>query len=181
MTESKIELTERLRREGRDEEARQYREKVRTQLRAEGTTRREAMQRAWQATRLAFPLLPPAESTLAAPPVEPAAVDGNAVADEDWVLEWFSPLSVVAEWQAKHGVSLTDQSLTELLQGLLGFGYAWAWLLGARGELPPSFARSTGGNAARVAALIDRTFEKMAEAVTVEELATFRRVAGAAG
>jgi hypothetical protein len=99
--------------------------------------------------------------------------DKEAMADENWVIEWFSPLHMLAEWQTKHGVALTDAALKELLQRLLGFGFAWAFMLGARGDRPPSADRSTGNSTARVAALIERTFEKIAGLMTVEELATF--------
>ena len=44
MTETKIELTSRLRREGREEEAARFRHQVREQLKAEGKTRSEALE-----------------------------------------------------------------------------------------------------------------------------------------
>ena len=58
--ETRIELTERLRREGRAAEADRYRNQVRERLRAAGSTRREARDAAWEATRAAFPPLSPA-------------------------------------------------------------------------------------------------------------------------
>ena len=176
--ESKIELTDRLRREGRDEEASPYRNQVREQLRAEGKTRKEAMEGAWEATRVAFPPLPPSEKSTPAPPaVAPATDEVSSTADEGWVIEWFSPLSTLAEWQAKHCVSLTDEALAELLERLLGSISAWAWFLGARGCYPPSVDRLTNDSSAHVAALIECTFEDLAEVMTVEELATFRPTA----
>jgi hypothetical protein len=155
--ESRIELTDRLRREGRDEEASLYRNQVREQLRAEGKTRKEAMEGAWEATRLAFPPLPTSVQVadMAAQTQVSSTVDEDdedAVADEDWVIEWFSPLSTLARWQAKHGVSLTDEALAELLE-------------------------LTNDSLARVAALIECTFEDLAEVMTVEELTTFRSTA----
>ena len=174
MTETRIMLTDRLRREGREEEAVRYRNQVREQLKAEGKTRKEAMEGAWEATRLAFTPLPSSEkSTLTATTVALASDVDDAVADEDWVIRSFSPLFAVAELQAKHHVNLTDEALKELLGRLLGFGFAWAWLMGARGDRPPGADCSTGDSLARVAALIERTFEKMAEAITPEDLATF--------
>jgi hypothetical protein len=180
--ESRIELTDRLRREGRDEEASLYRNQVREQLRAEGKTRKEAMEGAWEATRLAFPPLPTSVQVadMAAQTQVSSTVDEDdedAVADEDWVIEWFSPLSTLARWQAKHGVSLTDEALAELLERLLGSGFAWAWFLGAKGHRPPSVDHLTNDSLARVAALIECTFEDLAEVMTVEELTTFRSTA----
>lgn len=183
MDESKIDLTERLRREGREKEASEYRNKVREQLRAEGKTRKEAMQAAWEAARRAFPPLPIPERTPAVPPV--VAVTDQVAHDEvdlsggeEWVITWFSPLHWLAEWQAKHGVNLTNEALTDLLQELVGFSTAWAWMHGARGNHPPTIHRSSRDSAARVAALIESTFEQIAEVVTVEDLATFRPTQG---
>ena len=174
MSETRIMLTDRLRREGREEEAVRYRNQVREQLKAEGKKRKEAMEGAWEATRLAFTPLPSSEkSTLTAPTVDSTFDVDDVVADENWVIRSFSPLSAVAEWQAKHHVNLTDEALKELMGRLLGFGFAWAWFTGARGDHPPCADCSTGDSLARVAALIERTFEKMAEAITPEDLATF--------
>jgi hypothetical protein len=174
-------------REGRDEEALRCRNQVREQLRAEGKTRGQAMEGAWEATRLAFPPLLACENVATAPNAVPTAgraaeaqtpsvdagEDAETVAGEDWVIDWLSPLSAIAEWQAKHGVILTEGALKELLERLFGFGFAWAWLLGAKSGHPPSASSLTDDRSARVAALIERAFEKIAEAVTVENLATF--------
>jgi hypothetical protein len=135
------------------------------------------MEGAWEATRVAYPPLPLTENAATVPlAVQVADVAAqkrvpsasDAVADEDWVIEWFSPLSAIAEWQVKHSVGLTDEALKELLERLFGFGLSWAFLLGAWGRRPPNTDHATG-----VAALITCTFEKMAEVMTVEELATF--------
>jgi hypothetical protein len=58
MAESKITATDRLRREGRWEEASLWRDDKRKQLRAEGQTKTEANEASWQAMTEAFPPLP---------------------------------------------------------------------------------------------------------------------------
>jgi hypothetical protein len=63
MDESKIELTERLRREGRWEEASRFRETARADFRAKGMGRKEAAEAAWAATAEAYQPLPVAEAT----------------------------------------------------------------------------------------------------------------------
>jgi hypothetical protein len=67
MTESKIELTERLRREGREDEAKRFRETVIKECRAAGMKRDEAREHAWGEMAKAYPPLPIAEQN----PVEP--------------------------------------------------------------------------------------------------------------
>jgi hypothetical protein len=61
MAESKIDLTNRLRREGRWEEASVFKDETVKQLRAEGVTRTEASEKAWEAVALKYPPLEPAE------------------------------------------------------------------------------------------------------------------------
>jgi hypothetical protein len=56
--ESKIEATERLRREGRWDEASAFRDEERKRLKAEGLPRREAAEASWQAMIVKFPPLP---------------------------------------------------------------------------------------------------------------------------
>jgi len=158
MAESKIELVQRWRREGRAEEASRYRDEVREQLRAQGKTRREAREASWEAARAAFPPLPPAEN--------PPAEEGYSSDEKDWVAEWFNCVPEIAKWQEDHGVTLTDGALREL-----GFGFAWAWMLGARGDRPKSYADRPFPH---VAALIDLTFGEWAEALTVDDLAELR-------
>ncbi len=57
MTESKIDLTDRLRREKRWEEATQYKDSTAKQLRDGGIKRGEANQKAWEATTEKYPPL----------------------------------------------------------------------------------------------------------------------------
>jgi len=58
MNESRIELTERLRREGRWSEASQFKDQVLRGLREEGMKRNEAGDEAWRQMAAAFPALP---------------------------------------------------------------------------------------------------------------------------
>ena len=55
MTESKITLTDRLRREGRWPEAERFKQSVIQECQAQGMTRREAREHAWAATAAAYP------------------------------------------------------------------------------------------------------------------------------
>ena len=171
--ETKIQLTDRWRREGREDEVRAYRDRVRKELKLKGGSRQEVTDAVWEAARVAFPPLAPSANANAAESQASSADVDAAVADENWVIRSFSPLSAVAEWQARHHVNLTDEALKELLGRLLGFGYAWAWLTGASGDHPPCADCSTDDSLAHVAALIECTFEKMAEAITPADLATF--------
>ena len=176
MTESKVQLLERWRREGRAEEVARYRDEVRQKLRAEGGTRMQAKEGSWEAARAEFPPLASAEnqpeSRAIRQTTEPAVQGGFSGDEKDWVWGWFGCMRAVAKWQKDSGVTLSDDGLRELLR-LLGFHTAWAFLLGARGDRPPGADCSTGDSLARVAALIDITFQEIAEAITPEDLATF--------
>jgi len=68
MNESKLELTERLRAEGRWDEAAKFRETARADFRSKGMKRAEAVEAAWEAMSEAFPPLPVAEA-----PADPGA------------------------------------------------------------------------------------------------------------
>jgi len=61
MTESKIELTERLRREGRWSEASKFKDVALKDLRSKGMTKAEAAEAAWDAMAKAYPPLPAPE------------------------------------------------------------------------------------------------------------------------
>ena len=63
MNESKIELTERLRAEGRWIEASNFKETARADLRTKGMGRQEAVEASWEAMAEAYPPLPVAEAT----------------------------------------------------------------------------------------------------------------------
>lgn len=169
--ETRIEMLDRLRLEGREKDATCYRNQVREQLRAAGKARKEAREASWDALRAAFPPAPPVVQ--ADDSVAPALDNDEVTPDEDWVIERFSPLRTLSKWQAKHGVVLTDEALRELLTRILGFHVAWAWMNGAKGCYPPSADSYTCDNLGYVASIIDRTFGLIAEVMTVEELAKF--------
>lgn len=100
MQESKIQLIDRWRREGRTDEVTRYREEVRERLRAEGKSRQQAKEESWQAARAAFPPLPPAKDQAVSQPVvqatEPAAQGANrgtspwgySSNQQEWVWKW---------------------------------------------------------------------------------------------
>jgi len=67
MTESKIELTERLRREGRWEEASRFKDVALKDRRSNGMTKAEAGEEAWAAMAKAYPPLPAPEGHQAVP------------------------------------------------------------------------------------------------------------------
>ena len=79
MRESKIEATERLRREGRWEDASRYREEVRNELRSEGRPRAEAAGAAWDAMLEKYPPLPAAELVSQGPAAELENIDIDAL------------------------------------------------------------------------------------------------------
>ncbi len=112
MNQSKIELTERLRREGRWAEASQFKDQTVKKLRAGGMKRTEAGEQAWQKMAEAYPpLRPPA----------PAAAS-EEVADE--CEEEMQRLFDVAEselncWQQKYGITLSDDARTALVWDIL--------------------------------------------------------------
>ena len=140
MNESKIDLTERLRREGRWAEASKFKDETVKKLRAEGMKRAEAGEQAWQKVAEAYPPLPSAE-----PIPEPAADDDEAVKDEepaddeeevedelDEMLDrvWYAAESAVGRWQQKCGVTLADDARSGLIEEVASCGAGW------RQELP---------------------------------------------
>ena len=93
MNESKIELTNRLQREGRWSEASAFKDEHIAKLRAEGMTRKEAQQAAWEAMEGKFPPLEDIEQTSA----EELAVDVSQFASNDSP-EFFED----AQWVYQH-------------------------------------------------------------------------------
>lgn len=84
MNESKIQLTERLRAEGRWDEANNFRETARADFRAKGMGRQEAVDAAWQAMAEAYPALPAAEATAAPLGNDSGRVRGMRDIPADW-------------------------------------------------------------------------------------------------
>ncbi|MGA2035587.1 MAG: hypothetical protein ABSG68_25340 [Thermoguttaceae bacterium] len=83
MTESKIELTERLRREGRWAEASRLKDTALADFRAKGMKRDEAAEAAWAAMAEAYPPLPVAEG-----PADPAAGAPEAMTTDAPPIPW---------------------------------------------------------------------------------------------
>jgi hypothetical protein len=87
MAESKAELTDRWRREGREEQVAQFRQQVRDECRARGVSREAAHESAWSEAARNFPPPPPK------PPTAPASevlIDGKTPAQRvaEWNAEW---------------------------------------------------------------------------------------------
>jgi hypothetical protein len=117
MNESKIDLTERLRREGRWAEASKYKDEVVKKLRASGLKRCEAGEQAWQEMAEAFPQTPPKP--------------GN---NYDMAMELLCSVAIEAVdgWKREYGITLPDDAEFELIaNGLIHF-----WSAGSLGELP---------------------------------------------
>ena len=171
MTESKIELVQRWRCEGRAEEAARYRDGVRERLRGQGKTRKEAREGSWEAARAAFPPPQPAENLPELAPAvratEPADEEGYSAGEKQWVAANFNYLPDIADWQATHDVMLSNDALRDLLW-LFGYYCQEAWVLGTYGERPE------GGDIAHVAAMISVILSDWSEALTVEDLAGLR-------
>lgn len=88
MAESKAELTDRWRRENREEEVARFRRQVRDDCRARGVNKKEAYEHAWSEAARNFPPLPPPK-----PPTTPAS--------EGRLRDGRTPAQVVAEWTAE--------------------------------------------------------------------------------
>jgi len=78
-SESKIQLTDRWRREGRERQVAQFRQQVRDECRARGLSREEADKAAWAEAERNFPPLPPSNPS-AAPAFEVRPPDGSTPA-----------------------------------------------------------------------------------------------------
>jgi len=129
MEESKIVTTERLRREGRWEEASAYRDQVRKELRSQGKPRKEAAERAWDTMMAKFPPLAPPE-----PASEPAADSQDTQEDGYDLLEALcdTAWAEVEHWRQKHGLEIPSKALTNLA----GEVVAYHWLMGLMGYVP---------------------------------------------
>jgi hypothetical protein len=91
MAESKAELTDRWRREGREEEVARFRRQVREDCRAQGVSKKEAHETAWSEAARNFPPLPP--------PKPPSPASGVRLIDGK------TPAQRVAEWNAEWAVA----------------------------------------------------------------------------
>jgi hypothetical protein len=98
MEESRIEITDRLRREGRWAEASKFKQAKFNQLKAEGIRGEERKDQAWDALELAFPPLPEPE------PEEPKELE-DFVGDFDLGA---ADLPLEMEWVANHPKLIDD-------------------------------------------------------------------------
>jgi len=88
MAESKAELTDRWRRENREEEVARFRRQVRDDCRARGASKKEAHEAAWAEAARNFPPLPPPKPPT--PASEVMLIDGKTPAQRvaEWNAEW---------------------------------------------------------------------------------------------
>jgi hypothetical protein len=89
--ETKIDATHRLEREGRWEEANDFKEKIRQQFRADGMSRKEAVEKSWESMLAAFPPLEDGQVLVKEPIDEKLLPAGKVAADVNrdvlWVYE----------------------------------------------------------------------------------------------
>jgi hypothetical protein len=114
MNESKIDLTDRLRREGRWAEASKFKDTALVDFRASGMKRDEAGVAAWAATAEAYPPLPVA----AADPPE-AGVSGLGDLPADWpVLPANATLQADVSWVIANRLLVRDGDRVDLARAL---------------------------------------------------------------
>jgi hypothetical protein len=99
MKESKIDLTERLRREGRWAEASKYKDETVKKLRAKGMKRAEAGEQAWQRMADAFP-----------------RAEEKSAYDRATQLLYDTVRDAVDEWQKEYGITLPDDAREGLME-----------------------------------------------------------------
>jgi hypothetical protein len=119
MKESKIEITSRLRREGRWAEASRFMDTVRAEARKAGLKRAEAAEHAWYEVAKAYP------------PMEQAEPDDDTADD---LLDCIVAAAgrEVDEWEAAHEVELPDKAR----DALVGSVVAYAWVRGLTADNP---------------------------------------------
>jgi hypothetical protein len=130
MNESKIGLTERLRREGRWAEASRFKDQTVKTLRGEGMKRAEAGEAAWRRMAEAYPPL-----AIAGPVPESAAADGLATgASEDEATKRLCDVATgeVERWQQRYGITLPDDARS----ALIGEGLMYFWAMGLLEVMP---------------------------------------------
>jgi len=98
MNESKIVATERLRREGRWEEASRFKDAAIREFRSKGIKKAEAAEAAWKAMLEKYPPLPPVEQR----------------ADDDHFALCARVGDLVSDWCERFGVDLGDDALAAL-------------------------------------------------------------------
>lgn len=141
MNESKIGLTERLRREGRWAEASRFKDEIVRKLRAEGMKRAEASEKAWQEMAETYPALAPVEPT----PESAAAESQRPIDTVDEATLWIcnAAQDEVERWQQKYGVVLPEDARA----ALVGEQLMYFWAMGLMGEMPGRTSCQSGGGA----------------------------------
>ncbi len=116
MAESKAELTDRWRREGREEQVARFRQQVRDECRARGVSKEEAHETAWSEAARNFPPLPPPK-----PPIGPASesTPSQVVAECDAMDRPYPPMSPAAATPA------SQQADSGRVQGLADIPTRW--------------------------------------------------------
>jgi hypothetical protein len=149
MEESKIELTERLRREGRWAEASKFKDTALKEFRSKGMRKAEAAEKAWSAMAKAYPPLPPLERDEELDEYEDELNDDPDVEDLWLWLDgkfdgnWDPFLAKLAkitkewsqfeeQWYRNQGLSLDDNEKRGLHQAIADFVCYRLW------PLPPS-------------------------------------------
>ncbi|MFH1921528.1 MAG: hypothetical protein ABIP48_16815 [Planctomycetota bacterium] len=137
MDESKIDLTERLRREGRWAEASKFKDETVKKLRKEGLKRAEAGEQAWRKMAEVYPPLPAAEPIPGTAAEDEQATD--LAGDKLTQLVCGAAEGEVERWQEKYGVTLLDDARA----ALAGEVVAYCWALGLMGEMPGLTSRQS--------------------------------------
>jgi hypothetical protein len=155
-------------RQGRWPEVEAFKNQAIRDARASGLRGEAARDAGWHAAIEAFQL-PSSADPVPPPPAMEQQHDDEAVwiAAKDWAADWFGCIRELARWQVKHGVSMTDDALRELLEDILGFGIAWAWFQGANGNQPQD---STDKDNGQIADAIHDYFGEAAAVLLVEDL-----------
>ncbi|MCA9125092.1 MAG: hypothetical protein KDB11_33180 [Planctomycetales bacterium] len=121
MSESKIEATDRLRRESRWPEASRFKDASVKRLRAEGKTKAEANDSAWDEMLAAFPPLPAVSKPQASGPLDITKADPELLDRlADVPLDWIRDVRWVYQVFAHPSVELADAPSLGAW-GLLGF------------------------------------------------------------
>ena len=109
MTESKIELTERLRREGRWAEASKFKDTALKEFRGKGMKKAPAAEEAWEAMAKAYPPMPPTAPAPSTPREIAAASDAGDIENlAEWVRE------NITDWCRDHNFNATPDAVCKI-------------------------------------------------------------------
>ncbi len=122
MNESKIDLTERLRQEGRWSEASKSKDEIVKKLRADGMKRTEAREEAWEKMSEAYP------------PLIEAGQDCDPAVDEVTHLLHDAANFEVERWRQEYDVTLSDDARA----ALVGEEMMYFWTMGFIEKMPDS-------------------------------------------